>query len=90
MGVTIKNVEVERLADEVARMTGESKTQAIRVALQERRDRLAMRVTPAARAAQRRRFLVGEIWADIPAHLLDRPRDKALEDEILGYGADGV
>jgi antitoxin VapB len=90
MGVTIKNVEVERLADEVARMTGESKTQAIRVALQERRDRLAMRVTPAARAAQRRRFLESEIWADIPPQLLDRPRDKALEDEILGYGADGV
>ena len=37
MALTIKNAEVERLATEVARLTGESKTQAVKVALEERR-----------------------------------------------------
>lgn len=52
MAFTIKNVEVERLATEVAQLTGESKTQAIKVALQERRMRLASGIDPAARSAE--------------------------------------
>ena len=35
MALNIKNAEVERLAAEVARLTGESKTEAIRRALDE-------------------------------------------------------
>jgi len=34
----------ERLATEIAAMTGESKTRAVKVALQERKQRLALRV----------------------------------------------
>ncbi|MBU2603034.1 MAG: type II toxin-antitoxin system VapB family antitoxin [Actinobacteria bacterium] len=90
MALTIKNPEVERLAEEVARLSGQNKTQAIRQALEERRDRLTLRPSRAARAAQRRRFLEREIWADIPDELLDTPHDDALDDEILGYGPDGV
>ena len=41
MPLNIKNSEVERLAAEVARLTGESKTEAIRRALDERRRRLS-------------------------------------------------
>ena len=37
MALNIKNADVERLATEVARLTGESKTEAIRRALEERR-----------------------------------------------------
>src|SRR6266446_5355278 len=40
MALNLKNAEVERLAAEVARLTGESKTEAIRRALDERRRRL--------------------------------------------------
>ena len=40
MALNIKNADVERLASEVARLTGESKTEAIRRALDERRRRL--------------------------------------------------
>jgi len=47
-------------------------------------------VSRAARTVQRRRFLAREIWGDIPGELLDKPHDKALDDEILGYGPDGV
>jgi antitoxin VapB len=90
MALTIKNPEVERLAEEVARLSGQNKTQAIRQALEEKRDRLSLRVSHAARVSQRRRFLEREVWADIPAELLDKPHDYALDDEILGYGPRGV
>jgi antitoxin VapB len=40
VALNIKNQEVERLAAEVAKMTGETKTEAIRRALGERRQRL--------------------------------------------------
>ena len=43
MAVNIKNERVERLINEVAALTGESKTEAVRKALEERRDRLAPR-----------------------------------------------
>jgi hypothetical protein len=42
MGLNIKNTEVENLAAELARSTGVSKTEAIRVALLERRERLGI------------------------------------------------
>ena len=41
MPLNIKNLEVERLAEEIARLTGESKTEAVRKALEERRTRLS-------------------------------------------------
>jgi antitoxin VapB len=40
MGLNIKNPEVERLAAEVARLAKESKTEAIRQALADRKQRL--------------------------------------------------
>ena len=43
MALNIKNQDVENLLDEVVQMTGESKTEAIRKALEERRQRLALR-----------------------------------------------
>lgn len=39
--MTIDSPDVERLVDEVARLTGESRTEAVRRALEERRERLA-------------------------------------------------
>jgi antitoxin VapB len=90
MALTIKNPEVERLAEEVARLSGQNKTQAVRQALEEKRDRLSLRVPRAARTIQRRRFLGREIWGGIPDGLLDKPHDDALDEEILGYGPHGV
>jgi antitoxin VapB len=90
MALNIKNREVEQLAEELAAITGESKTQAIRTALLERRRRLAFRVAPVERRAHLLRFLEDAIWAQIPADLLGQPHDAALDDEILGYGKDGV
>lgn len=40
MAINIKSQRVQRLLDEVTALTGETKTEAIRRALEERRDRL--------------------------------------------------
>jgi len=90
VALTIKNVEVEKLATEVAELTGESKTQAIKVALQERRARLASGIDPAARTATLLEFMEQEIWVQVPAELRGQPHDSARDDEILGYGPDGL
>ncbi|MCL7927453.1 MAG: type II toxin-antitoxin system VapB family antitoxin [marine benthic group bacterium] len=89
MALNIKNEEAERLAREVAKMAGETKTEAIRRALEERHARLSTGAgqRPAARLA---RFLEDELWPIVP----DRERGRRLtpseEDEILGYGSEGV
>lgn len=88
--MNIKNDEVEQLAAEVARITGESKTEAIRRALLERRQRLAYRVRPGGREALALRFLEREVWPRIPEDQLGRRLSRREEDEILGYGAEGV
>ncbi len=66
MGLNIKNDEVETLASEVAAMTGENKTEAIRKALKERKQRLK---TAASRPRHERvtYFLQEYIWPHVPA-----------------------
>jgi len=90
MPLNIKNREVERLADEVAKITGESKTEAVRKALEERRERLAFQVPPRDRRAEVMRFLEREVWPKVPSELLGRGLTKEEQEEILGYGSEGV
>jgi len=90
MALNIKNEEAERLATEVARMTGESKTEAIRRALAERRQRLSYRVSPGDREARALRFLEREVWPRIPEDQIGRRLTCEEEDEILGYGSSGT
>lgn len=89
MALNIKNEEVERLAREVADRMGETKTEAIRRALAERRERLgtAEGERPAARL---RRFLEDELWPQVPERERGRRLTRAEEDELLGYGPEGV
>jgi antitoxin VapB len=89
MALNLKNADVERLAAEVARLTGESKTEAIRKALEERRRRLKA-VAPAERRQRLLRLLRGRIWPSIPKDQLGRRLSQAEEDAILGYGKDGL
>ena len=90
MPVNIKNDRVERLLDEVAAMTGETKTEAIRRALEERRDRLAIGRVEASGADRLRRLLEREIWPSIPPEIKGTRLTKAEEEGILGIGPDGV
>lgn len=89
MPLTIKNQEVERLAAEIARLTGETKTEAIRRALIERRQRLRQHVDPERDLQRIVRFLETEIWSRIPPDQLGHPPTKAEREEILGYGEGG-
>jgi antitoxin VapB len=89
VALNIKNAEVERLAEEVARLTGESKTEAVRRALSERKQRLAHRVDPGDREGRARQFLEREVWPLVPADELGRRLTTGEEDAILGFGSEG-
>jgi antitoxin VapB len=90
MPLSIKDPLTERLAAEVAAMAGESKTRAVRVALEERRARLALAGFRRDRAAEIGRMLEEEIWSQVPADVLGEPLTKAEREAMLGYGPDGV
>jgi antitoxin VapB len=89
MALNLKNAEVERLAAEVARLTGESKTEAIRRALEERRQRL--KGPPTARRRSRTlAFLRTQVWPTVPKDQRGKRLSRKEEDEILGYGPEGA
>lgn len=90
MALNLKNAEVERLAAEIARMTGETKTEAVRRALEERRRRLAYRVEPEGGVSRGRRYLQEEVWPFLPDDQRGRTLAREEEDAILGYGDRGV
>jgi antitoxin VapB len=90
MAITIRNGKVERLAKELAHMTGESKTTAILRALEERRERLGLRSEGKREFAQTLDFLETEVWPNIPRKLLGRSMPKSEREQILGYGRGGV
>ena len=72
MALNIKNAQVENLATEVAELTGETKTEAIRRALEERRQRLSFMLVRESRADERRSFLEREVWSVIRARSASR------------------
>ena len=89
MALNLKNTHVERLAAEVARLTGESKTEAIRRALDERRQRLT-RTASGDRRERVLHFLKTKVWSTLPKAQLGRRLSRAEEDDILGFGPGGV
>lgn len=81
MAISIKDPETDRLARSLAEATGESITEAIRVALAERLERTTRRTRPALGAAIGR---IQERAAALPV------LDKRSADAIIGYDASGV
>ncbi len=71
-------------------MTGESKTEAIRRSLQERRDRLTITHGHAPTKESLIRFLETSVWSKIPRDVLGKPISKREREKILGYGPHGV
>lgn len=90
MALNIKDQEAVRLAGEVAALTGESKTRAIRVALQERLEKLDRERTLGQRRERLVRFLEDEAWPQIPQQMRGKAPTKAEREEMLGYGSGGV
>ena len=88
--MNIKNDKVERLAEELAQMTGESKTTAILRALEERRERIVVGPSEKRPLAQALDFLEREIWPNIPREFLGRRVTRKERERILGYGKGGV
>lgn len=77
MAISLKDAETDRLAREVAALTGETLTEAVRKALAERLDR-----------EQRRRDAKGliERLNEIASHCAALPDvDARSADEIIGY-----
>lgn len=89
MALNIKNIEVERLAGDVAKLAHETKTEAIRRALLERRARLRARGGKAGIRKSLRQYLEQSVWPMVPAAELGRQMSRKEEDQILGYGPDG-
>jgi antitoxin VapB len=89
MGLNIKNVDVERLAGEVAGLAHETKTEAIRRALLERRARLQARAGKPGHRKSLREYMERNVWPLIPSGQLGRVLSREEEDQILGYGPEG-
>ena len=89
MALNIKNLEVEQLAAEVARLANETKTEAIRRALLERKARLRLRPSPLTRRARMEALLENRIWPEIPPEIRGTRLTKEEREKILGYGAEG-
>jgi antitoxin VapB len=82
MPISLKNQQTEELARRLAALTGESLTDAIRIAIIERYDRLRR-----ARA----RHTVEEQLNEIGVRCARRPViSNMTDDEILGYDESGV
>ena len=90
MAMNIKNDKVERWAEELSNMTGESKTAAILRALEERKERLSLGSSGKRRLVQVLDFLEKEVWPAVPRKLLGRPVTKKEREKILGYGRGGI
>lgn len=89
MALNIKDPEAVRLAAEVAALTGESKTRAVRVALEERHKTLRGLVNPPDRAERLRRFLEREAWPQLVGEGGSEPLSKPERERILGIGEGG-
>jgi len=82
MALNIRNPEAERLATELARRTGDTKTEAVIKALRDRLGRV--------RRERPKRRLADDL-ADIASQFDRLPiLDKRSPDEILGYDEHGL
>jgi len=84
MALSLKDPETDRLAREVARLTGETLTQAVRKALAERLERERLRRgMPRKGLAEQLNELALEC-ASLPVY------DTRSPDEIIGYDENGM
>lgn len=81
MALNIKNLEVEKLASEVASLTGKSKTEAIRIALEREKDRLTQSNGKGDRV---REYLEREVWPRLPPDVRGKHISKEEIERITG------
>ena len=87
MAMSIKNSELEQLAQQLSGLTRSSKTEVIRQALKEKKERLE-----AAEGLNRKQrllsYLENRVWPSLPKGA-SRRWTKAQEERALGYGKHG-
>ena len=84
MALNIRNTETEKLASELAALTGETKTRAVTIALKERIDN-------ERRKRSISKGVLFEELMEISKHSGSLPvLDKRDEDDILGYDDRGI
>lgn len=82
MPLNIRNKQAEELAGALAKLTGETKTEAVTQALRERLERV--------RHARDKRSLADDL-DEIALHCASLPlRDRRSVDEIMGYDEHGL
>jgi antitoxin VapB len=84
MAISLKDPETDRLAREVAALTGETLTEAVRKALAERLDRERRRHAPDRIGLAERLNALGKECAALPDF------DTRSADDIIGYDEFGV
>jgi antitoxin VapB len=82
MALNIRSREADELAAELARLTGETKTEAVTQAIRDRLDRV--RRSRSGRSLADELDAIGRQCAALPV------LDPRMPDEILGYGTDGL
>lgn len=93
MALNIKDTETEKLAAEIAEMTGDTKTGAVREALREKKRRLESQAGRGKETPKRSllEFFEEEIWPLIPEEERGKPPlTKEEVEDILGFGPGGV
>jgi antitoxin VapB len=85
MPLNIKDPVTEKLASEVAAMTGESKTGAIRQALVERKSRLLRASGGVARGDRMVALLERGLWPRLSPDVRGKALTKHEEEAILGF-----
>jgi len=88
MALNIKNPEVEKLAADVAELAQETKTEAIRRALEDRKLKLEIQ-PPRKRKRDSIAYLEQHVWPFIPAEIRGKRMTKDEIEEILGIGPHG-
>jgi antitoxin VapB len=82
MPLTIRSAETEQLANALAKLTGETKTEAVTQAIRERLQRV--------RRARSKRWLADDL-DEIALHCSTLPlQDRRSADDIMGYEENGL
>lgn len=82
MPLNIRNKQADELAASLAKLTGETKTEAVTQALRERLERV--------RRARTRRYLADDL-DEIALHCASLPlQDRRSAEEIIGYDEHGL
>lgn len=79
MSLNIKNSQVQKLLEEVVQITGESKTEAVRKALEERSRSLSLKFVNSHEEKRLLAFLEDEVWplaGGNSGNLLDQSRGR--------------